>query len=84
MNDFLDRLINVVLPRSRDFKGIQVKAVDAGGNLTVGIKEHIVFPEIQPEKTKVNFGLEVTVVTNAKKREEAIELFKLLGFPIKT
>jgi len=83
MNDFLDRLINVVLPRMRDFQGVPKTSIDDGGNLTVGIKEHIVFPEIQPEKVKKNFSLQVTVVTNAKKKEEAIELFKLLGFPIK-
>jgi len=83
MYDFLERLIYVALPRSRDFKGIDQKSIDKSGNLTIGIKEHVCFPEISLEKVKFIFGLEVTVVTNAKKREHAIELFKLLGFPIK-
>lgn len=84
MSDFLERLINIVLPRSRDFQGIDEKTVDKGGNLTVGVKEHIVFPEIQPEKAKTIFGLEITIVTTAKNRQEGLELLKLLGFPIKT
>jgi len=83
MNDFLEKLIHVVLPRTRDFKGIDSKSVDKSGNLTVAVKEHIAFPEILPEKAKNIFGLEVTVVTSAKKREEGLELLKLLGFPIK-
>lgn len=83
MFDFLSRLINVALPRTRDFRGLPFKSIDERGNLTLGIKEHIIFPEISPENIKRIFGLEVTVVTNAKSREEALELFKLLGFPIK-
>jgi large subunit ribosomal protein L5 len=83
MHDFLGRLINFALPRSRDFKGISQKSIDKKGNLTIGVKEHIVFPEVKPEKAKTIFGLEVTVVTDAKKREEAVELYKLLGFPLK-
>jgi len=84
MYDFLERLIHIVLPRSRDFRGIDPKSVDRGGNLTVAIKEHIAFPEVSPEKTKNIFGLEVTVVTNAKTREEGLALLRLLGFPIKS
>jgi len=83
MYDFLERLIYIALPRSRDFKGIDQKSLDKSGNLTIGIKEHVCFPEISLEKVKFIFGLEVTIVTNAKKREHALELFKLLGFPIK-
>jgi len=83
MYDFIERLIHIALPRSRDFQGIDPKSIDKNGNLTIGIKEHIVFPEILPEKTKFIFSFEVTIVTNAKKREESLELFKLLGFPIK-
>lgn len=83
MFDFLFRLINVAIPRIRDFRGLDPKSVDQGGNLTIGIKEHIIFPEISTEDVKRIFGLEVTVVTNAKKREQALELFKLMGFPIK-
>ncbi len=83
MWDFLARLIHIALPRSRDFRGIKEQAVDERGNLTIGIKEHICFPEISPEKVKNIFGLEVTVVTSAKTRQEALEFFRLLGFPIK-
>ena len=83
MNDFLERLIHIALPRSRDFRGIESKSMDKEGNLTIAIKEHIAFPEILPEKAKNIFGLEITVVTTAN-REEALELLKLLGFPIKT
>lgn len=83
MADFLERLIHIALPRSRDFQGIDQKSFDKKGNLTIGVKEHIAFPEILPEKAKNIFGLEVTVVTNAKSREEGIELLRLMGFPIK-
>ncbi|OGZ18780.1 MAG: 50S ribosomal protein L5 [Candidatus Nealsonbacteria bacterium RBG_13_42_11] len=83
MVDFLERLIHLVLPRTRDFKGIERKSMDRNGNLNVAVREHIVFPEILPEKAKNIFGLEVTVVTTAKKQEEGLELLKLLGFPIK-
>ena len=84
MYDFLEKLINIALPRSRDFQGIEQKSFDNKGNLTVGIKEHIVFPEVSPEKSKQIFGFEATIVTNARKREEGLELLKLMGFPIKT
>lgn len=83
MYDFLDRLINIALPRSRDFRGLKTEAVDKNGNLTIGIKEHIAFPEIMPEKAKSIFGLEIAIATNTKNREESLELFKLMGFPIK-
>ncbi|MDI6591654.1 MAG: 50S ribosomal protein L5 [Patescibacteria group bacterium] len=83
MYDFLERLIHIGLPRSRDFRGIDPKSLDKEGNLTIGIKEHIAFPEISPEKVKNIFGLEITVVTTAKNKEEGLELLKLLGFPIK-
>lgn len=83
MEDFLARLIHIVLPRSRDFQGLSSKAVDEAGNLTIGIKEHIFFPEISPESVKSIFGLEVTVVTTAKTKEEALKLFEAIGFPMK-
>ncbi len=83
MWDFLERLIFLSLPRSRDFKGLEPKSVDKGGNLNIGFKEHINFPEIFTEKEKTIFGLEVTVSTNAKSQEKGLELFKLSGFPIK-
>ena len=83
MYDFLERLIQITLPRSRDFQGIESTSFDEKGNLTIGIREHIAFPEVSPEKTKNIFGFEVTVVTTAKNRKEAIELLRLIGFPIK-
>ena len=83
MYDFLERLINITLPRSRDFRGIDQKAIDGNGNLNIGIKEHICFPEVSPEKAKSIFGLEITITTSAKDREKGIELLKLFGFPLK-
>lgn len=83
MNDFLERLIHIALPRLRDFQGIPNSCFDKKGNLTIGLREQIVFPEILPEKAKNIFSLEVTVVTTAKTRGEGLELLKLLGFPIK-
>ena len=83
MTDFLERLIHIVLPRTRDFQGIEPKSFDKKGNLTIAIQEHIVFPEILPEKAKNIMGLEITIVTNAKNPDEGSELLKLLGFPIK-
>ena len=84
MIDFLERLIHLALPRTRDFQGIPRDSADKDGNLTIGIKEHIAFPEILPERAKNIFGLEITVVTTAKNKEEGLELLKLLGFPIKS
>lgn len=83
MHDFLDRVIHIVFPRSRDFRGISIKSIDESGNLTFAIKEHITFPEIEPEKVRNIFGLEVSVVTTTKNKEEGLELLRLLGFPIK-
>jgi large subunit ribosomal protein L5 len=83
MYDFLERTVTVALPRSRDFQGIPAKGIDQDGNLTFGIKEHIAFPEISPEKINFIFGFEITVVTTANNREEGVALFKSLGFPIK-
>ena len=84
MFDFLERFINIVLPRTRDFQGINPDAFDRSGNLSVGIKEHIAFPEVVPEKAKSIFGLQVTIATDAKTKEEGLELLRLIGFPIKT
>lgn len=84
MYDFLERLIYVALPRSRDFKGIDLSSFDQKGNLTIGIKEHTAFPEISLEKVKFIFGLEVTVTVKSKSQKEAIEMLRLLGFPLKS
>ncbi|MBI4119529.1 MAG: 50S ribosomal protein L5 [Parcubacteria group bacterium] len=83
MYDFLARLIYVALPRVRDFRGIDLKNVDRTGNLTIGIREHAVFPEINLETSNVNFGMEITLVTDAKSREEAIYLYRQFGLPLK-
>lgn len=83
MYDFVSRLIDVALPRSRDFRGLEEKSVDSFGNLSIGFREHIAFPEIIGEDVKTIFGLEATFVTNAKSREEALELYRELGIPFK-
>lgn len=83
MWDFLEKLVYLSFPRSRDFKGVDPKSVDKMGNLNIGFKEHINFPEIFAEKEKTIFGLEINITTTAKSREEGLELFKLLGFPLK-
>lgn len=82
MYDFLSRLINAALPRTRDFKGLEERSFDRSGNLTIGIKEHIVFPEMIGEDYRLLLGMEITAVVTAKKREEGIALLKLMGFPI--
>jgi len=83
MWDFLDRLVKTAFPRIRDFQGISPSSVDANGHLNVGIREHSVFPEIIPEKVQTSFGLQVSVVTSAKTREEGLLLAKSLGFPLR-
>ncbi|MDP2638584.1 MAG: 50S ribosomal protein L5 [Candidatus Azambacteria bacterium] len=83
MRDFISRLVGIALPRTRDFRGINSESIDKEGNLTIGIKEHIVFPEIKGEEVKNIFGFEVTIVVRAKSREDALVLYKAMGFPIK-
>lgn len=83
MFDFLTRFISVALPRVRDFRGVSSGSIDKSGNLNIGLKEHIVFPEIDQDTARFDFGIEVSIISNAKRREEAIELYKLLGFPLK-
>lgn len=83
MYDFLNRLIHTALPRTRDFRGLNNTSLDKKGNLTIGIKEHIVFPEVSGEEMRNIFGFEITVVVKAKNKEEALVLYKSLGFPIK-
>ncbi len=84
MYDFLERLIHIGLPRSRDFRGIEQSSFDKKGNLTIAIREQIIFPEILPEKIRNIFGFEITVITTSKSPQEGTELLKLLGFPIKS
>lgn len=83
MMEFLNKLNSIVLPRLRDFHGLDLKTVDAGGNLSIGLRDQFVFPEILPENSKVNFGLQITVVPRIKRREEVIELYRELGIPLK-
>ena len=83
MKDFLNRIIHVVFPRVKDFKGISLKNIDGAGNLNVGFREQFVFPEVSAETSKVNFGLQATLVPNLKRRDQAIELYRRLGLPLK-
>ena len=84
MAAFIDRLNRIVFPRIRDFRGLSLSNIDGRGNLTVGIKEHIVFPEVNQEDSKFAFGLQVSVVPRfVNGRGEAIELYRKLGFPLK-
>ncbi len=80
---FLDKLINIVLPRVRDFRGVSAKAFDGRGNYTLGIKEHIIFPEIDYDKIDKIKGLNITIVTTAKTDEEARYLLTELGMPFR-
>ena len=81
MYEFCDRLISVALPRVRDFKGISPKAFDGRGNYTLGLKEQLIFPEIEYDKIDRVRGMEVCFVTSAKTDEEAKELLRLMGMP---
>lgn len=81
MYDFLEKIIHVALPRTRDFRGISPRAVDDMGNLTIGIREHTIFPETSDEDIKDIFGLSVTVVTTAKDKASADAFFRHLGVP---
>ncbi|OGI57458.1 50S ribosomal protein L5 [Candidatus Nomurabacteria bacterium RIFCSPHIGHO2_02_FULL_37_13] len=83
MYAFLEKLINVALPRTKDFRGIARKAVDNMGNLTIGIKEHTIFPETADEDIRDVFGMSITLVSSAKNKKEGSAFFKLLGIPFK-
>ena len=82
MFDFLDKLIHIALPRTRDFRGLSPSAIDEMGNLTVGIREHTIFPETSDEDLKDVFGFAVTVVTTAKSKPEAEAFLRHLGMPL--
>ena len=81
MYDFLDKLMNIVLPRVRDFKGVPTKSFDGRGNYSMGLKEQLIFPEISYDQVEKTRGLDICVVTTAKTDEEARELLALLGMP---
>jgi large subunit ribosomal protein L5 len=82
MFDFIDKLVHVALPRTRDFRGLSAKAIDDMGNLTIGIKEHTIFPETSDEDLKDVFGFAITIVTTATSKAEAERFFRHLGFPL--
>ena len=81
MYDFLDRLLSVALPRTRDFRGINPKGFDGRGNFNLGVKEHIIFPEIDIDKVNRILGMDITFVTSAASDEEAKALLDAFGFP---
>ena len=82
MYEFIDRLINIALPRIKDFRGLSSKGVDSSNNYSFGIKEHIVFPEVNFDKVDKIRGIDITIVTISKSKEGTIELLKELNFPI--
>jgi large subunit ribosomal protein L5 len=83
MFEFFDRLVNVAIPRIRDFRGLNPRSFDGRGNYSFGVKEHIIFPEIDYDKILKVMGMDVTIVTTAKTDEEAKELITLLGMPLR-
>ena len=81
MYEFIDRLVNIALPRIKDFRGLSVKGFDKFGNYSFGLKEHIVFPEVNFDKVDKIRGLDITIVINSKEKEHSFELLKKLNFP---
>jgi large subunit ribosomal protein L5 len=84
MFDFLDRLLGIAIPRERDFRGLNPKSFDGRGNYTIGIKEHIIFPEIDYDKVQKIRGLDVCITTTAENNEEGLKLLTALKFPFRT
>ena len=82
MYEFIDRLVNIALPRTKDFSGLSEKNFDGFGNYTFGIKEHIIFPEIDYDKIDKGKGMDITIVTSTKKNKEAKHLLKAFNFPL--
>jgi len=82
MHDFFTKVVHIVLPRVKDFRGLALSNVDHDGNLNFGFRDQLVFPEINPEKSKVAFGIQVTVVPKIRDREKAIALYRSLGVPL--
>lgn len=83
MYDFLDKLVNVALPRVRDFRGVSPRAFDGAGNYSLGVKEHIIFPEVDYDKIDKIKGMNITIVTTAKEDEHGRELLTLMGMPFR-
>ena len=82
MYEFMDRLINIALPRIKDFRGLSVKGIDSSNNYSFGIKEHIVFPEVNFDKVDKIRGLDITIVTSSKSKEGTLEMLKEFNFPL--
>ena len=83
MYEFLDRLVNIAIPRIRDFRGLNNKSFDGNGNFSMGIKEHVIFPEINFDKVEKIRGMDITICTSAKNNKEALELLKSFNMPFK-
>ena len=83
MYEFVDRLVNIALPRIKDFRGLSAKGFDKFGNYTFGIKEHIIFPEVNFDKVEKIRGLDITIVIKSTKKEDSFELLKKLNFPFR-
>jgi large subunit ribosomal protein L5 len=81
MKEFYDRLVNIAMPRIKDFRGYSKKSFDGQGNITIGIKDHIIFPEISVENVENIFGFDITIATSANNDKEGYELLKLMNFP---
>ena len=81
MYEFIDRLVNIALPRIKDFQGLSMSGIDKNGNFTLGIKEHIIFPEINFDKVDRIRGMDITIVTSKKDKERALALLKAANFP---
>ena len=83
MYEFLDRLVNIAIPRIRDFRGLNLKSFDGNGNFSMGIKEHVIFPEINFDKVDKMRGMDIVICTSAKNNNEALELLKSFNMPFK-
>ena len=83
MYEFLDRLVNIAIPRIRDFRGLNMKSFDGNGNFSMGIKEHVIFPEINFDKVDKIRGMDITICTSAKNNNEALELLKSFNMPFR-
>jgi len=83
MYEFIDRLVNIALPRIKDFRGLSLKGIDKFGNFTFGVKEHIIFPEVNFDKVDKIRGLDITIVIKSNSKEHSLELLKKFNFPFK-
>ncbi len=83
MYEFLDRLLSIALPRTRDFRGISPKSMDGKGNLTIGVDEQLIFPEVDPDKIRKTMGMDVTIVTTTSNNDEGFSLLKSFGVPFR-